>query len=171
MTVVKYPLDRLDKRLISIFAKDARMPMAEAAERAGVARPTAAARVKSLVERGSLRFAALVDASSAGDLTLALVGLKLDKYQLEESVKKIATLDEVSWAAVVTGRYDIIAQVVTEGGMPGLYDFLNTSLLEVGGIASSEMFVVMKATGKWTALPPGLLREWSGEESGAVDGA
>lgn len=164
---MKHPLDPLDKRLIGLFASDARMPMAEAATRAGVARPTAASRVKSLVERGVLRFAALIDASRADDLTIALVGLKLDQYQLDESVRKIATLDEVSWAAVVTGRYDIIAQIVTDSGMPGLYDFLNRSLLEVGGIASSEMFVVMKATGKWSSLPPGLLREWvtPGEDS------
>ncbi len=159
------PLTALDKRLISLFASDGRLPMAEAAVRAGVSRPTVASRVKALVDDGVLRFAALVDASRAGGLTVGLVGIKLEGHALEETVTKIAALDDVSWAAVVTGRYDIIAQVVTQGGMEGLYRFVNAGLNSVGGIASSEMFVVMKATGKWSSLPPGLLREWSTKAS------
>lgn len=159
------PLTPLDKRLISLFSADGRLPLAAAAELAGVSRPTVAARVKSLVDSGVLRFAALVDASRAGGLTVGLVGIKLEGHALEETVTKVAALDDVSWAAVVTGRYDIVAQVVTDGGMEGLYRFVNAGLNSVGGIASSEMFVVMKATGKWSSLPPGLLREW-GAKSG-----
>ena len=49
-------------------------------------------------------------------------------------VEALAALDDVNWAAVVTGRYDIIVEVVTAEGMTGLYDFLNVSLQEVGGI-------------------------------------
>ncbi len=158
------PLTPLDKRLISLLSTDGRMPLAEAATRAGVSRPTAASRVRSLVDSGVLRFAALIDASRAGGLTVGLVGIKLEGHALEETVTKIAALDDVSWAAVVTGRYDIIAQVVTEGGMEGLYRFVNAGLNSVGGIASSEMFVVMKANGKWSSLPPGLLREWSAKD-------
>lgn len=158
---MKKRFDSVDKRLVSLFATDGRLPLADAAEKAGLSRPTVTSRVKALLDAGVLRFAGLVDASKAGDLTIALVGLKLDQYRLEETVARIGSLDEVSWAAVVTGRYDIIAQVVTEQGMPGLYSFLTHSLNEVGGIASSEMFVVMKATGKWSSLPPGMLREWS----------
>lgn len=157
---MRKPITTLDKRLISLFAADGRLPLAEAANLAGVSRPTVASRVKALVEGGVLRFAALVDASQASNLTVALVGVKLDSHRLEETVAKIAALDNVSWAAVVTGRYDIIAQIVTEHGMHGLYDFVNEGLDSVGGIASSEMFVVMKATGKWSSLPPGMLREW-----------
>ncbi|MDZ4169668.1 MAG: Lrp/AsnC family transcriptional regulator [Coriobacteriia bacterium] len=157
---MRKPITALDKKLIGLFAADGRLPLAEAASMAGVSRPTVTSRVKALVDGGVLRFAALVDASRAGGLTVGLVGVKLDGHRLEETVTRIADLDDVSWAAVVTGRYDIIAQIVTEGGMDGLYDFVNTGLDSVGGIASSEMFVVMKATGKWSSLPPGLLREW-----------
>ena len=46
--------------------------------------------------------------------------------------------------------------------MNGLYDFLNVSPREVGGTNSSEMFVVMKATNRWTLLPTSLRRAWNG---------
>ena len=102
-----------------------------------------------------MRVAAVVDAFGLGGLTVALVGLTVDKHRLDEKVEQIAALPEVTWAAVVTGRYDIMAEVVTEDGMQGLYDFLNVSLREVGGIKASEMFVVMKAHNRWMVLPRG----------------
>jgi len=114
---------------------------------------------------GVLRVAGLVNAVEVRDLTIALVGLSLDKYRLDEELEQIAGLDEVIWAAVVTGRYDIIVEVATEDGMAGLYNFLTVSLQEVGGIGSSEMFVVMKARNKWVPLPSGMRRGWlSGPE-------
>ena len=77
-----------------------------------------------------------------------------------DGVLRLAALPEVTWAAVVTGRYDIMTEVATEEGMNGLYDFLNVSLREVGGINSSEMFLVMKAKNRWTLMPTSMRRAW-----------
>ena len=155
------PFDSLDKALIALLGEDGRLPLADLALKAGVSRPTVAARLKALMSDGSLRVAGLVDAFQAKGLTTAFVGLTVDKHRLDEKVEQIAALPEATWAAVVTGRYDIMAEVATEEGMNGLYDFLNVSLREVGGINSSEMFVVMKARNRWTLLPSSLRRAWS----------
>jgi Lrp/AsnC family transcriptional regulator, regulator for asnA, asnC and gidA len=158
---VTRPFDSLDKALIGLLGEDGRISLADLALSAGVSRPTAAARLKALMGNGSLRVAGLVDSFQAKGLTTALVGLTVDKHRLDEKVEQIAAVPEVTWAAVVTGRYDIMAEVATEDGMSGLYDFLNVSLREVGGINSSEMFVVMKARNRWTLLPTSLRRAWS----------
>ncbi len=154
-------IDPLDKVLIGLLASDGRLSTAEAAARAGVSRPTVASRLKALVNDGVLRVAGLVDTFQSHGLTTALVGLTVDHHLLDEKVEQIAAIPEVAWAAVVTGRYDIMAEVVTGDGMNGLYDFLNLSLREVGGINSSEMFVVMKARNKWMLLPTSMRRAWS----------
>jgi Lrp/AsnC family transcriptional regulator for asnA, asnC and gidA len=161
-------VDPLDKTLIGLLGEDGRLSLADLARRAGVSRPTVAARLKALAEDGVLRVAGLVDAFQAKGLTAALVGLTVDKHRLDEKVEQIAALPEVTWAAVVTGRYDIMAEVATDEGMNGLYDFLNVSLREVGGINSSEMFVVMKAKNRWTLLPTSMRRAWIGGP-GAAD--
>jgi Lrp/AsnC family transcriptional regulator for asnA, asnC and gidA len=83
-------------------------------------------------------------------------------------VERMAALDEVSWAAVVTGRYDIIAEVVSTEGMNGLYDFLNASLQKLGGIQSSEVFVVMKASHKWMLLPRAMTQSWTKANGGGA---
>ena len=155
------PIDSLDKTLIGLLGEDGRRSLVDLARRAGVSRPTAAARVRALVGDGVLRLAGLVDAFQAKGLTVALVGLTVDKHRLDEKVEQIAALPEVTWAAVVTGRYDIMAEVATEEGVNGLYDFLNVSLREVGGINSSEMFVVMKAKNRWTLMPTSMRRAWT----------
>jgi Lrp/AsnC family transcriptional regulator for asnA, asnC and gidA len=161
-------VDPLDKTLIGLLGEDGRLSLADLARRAGVSRPTVAARLKALAEDGVLRVAGLVDAFQAKGLTAALVGLTVDMHRLDEKVEQIAALPEVTWAAVVTGRYDIMAEVATDEGMNGLYDFLNVSLREVGGINSSEMFVVMKAKNRWTLLPTSMRRAWIGGP-GAAD--
>lgn len=155
------PADSLDRTIISLLSEDGRLSLADMAARARVSRPTVAARLKSLLADGVLRIAGLVDPSRLGGLTTALVGLTVDKHRLDEKVEQIAALPEVTWAAVVTGRYDIMAEVATENGMGGLYDFLNVSLRAVGGINASEMFVVMKARDHWLSLPGAIRGAWS----------
>ena len=153
-------LDPLEKHLIAQLGEDGRLPLAEAAQRAAVSRPTIASRLKALTGDKVLRIAGLIDAFQAKGLTTALVGLTVDKHRLDEKVEQVAALPAVTWAAVVTGRYDIMAEVATEDGVNGLYDFLNESLREVGGINSSEMFVVMKSSNRWILLPTSMRRRW-----------
>jgi len=157
---VKRGLDRLDKALIGTLFDDGRLAVAEIAARLGVSTPTVRTRLRALLSAGVLRVAGLVDASETPELTTAIVGLTLERFNLEEMVERLAALDQVNWAAVCTGRYDIIAEVVTPDGMNGLYDFLNESVQRLGGVQSSEMFVVMKSTHKWQLLPHALSDDW-----------
>jgi Lrp/AsnC family transcriptional regulator for asnA, asnC and gidA len=165
---MKRRLDPLDKALIGTLFADGRLAVSEIAARLSVSAPTVRGRLRGLLGAGVLRVAGLVDASQTPELTTAIVGLSLDRFNLDEMVERLAALDEVNWAAVVTGRYDIIAEVVTTEGMGGLYGFLNVSLQKLGGVQSSEMFVVMKASHKWMLLPPAMSGAWtSPDDNGA----
>lgn len=153
-------IDGLDKGIIALLADDGSRSATEVAERLGVTSPTVRSRLRALVARGVVTIVGLVDPFATGELTTAIVGLTLAGYTLDEKVEQLAALDDVTWAAVVTGRYDIIVEIVTGDGMTGLYDFLNVSLQEVGGISSSEVFVVMKAHSRPVRVPPRLRRKW-----------
>jgi len=56
---------------------------------------------------------------------------------------------------VVTGRYDVIAEVVVNGGMSDLYRLTTDIIPQVGNVAKSETFVIMKSKRKWVCLPEG----------------
>jgi Lrp/AsnC family transcriptional regulator for asnA, asnC and gidA len=149
--------DALDKRLIAALTEDGQLSAGKLAEDLGITGLTVWTRLRALLESGICRVSALVDPFRAHGLTVALVGITLNSHeQLGLKMESIAELPEVSWAAVVTGRYDIIAEVVLSESMTDLYRFMDEDLASVGGIASSESFVVMKAKRKWLCLPRGI---------------
>ncbi|MEF2144596.1 MAG: Lrp/AsnC family transcriptional regulator [Desulfovibrionaceae bacterium] len=160
--------DQLDLKIVSAFAEDGQMPAGRVAERIGITAPTVRSRLRGLLSSGMMRIAGVVDPYRMGGLTVALVGVTLQSHsQLGEKLDQISALENVSWVAVVTGRYDILVEVILSEEIGDLYRFLDEDLSSVGGIASSESFVIMKARRKWTYLPEKFRRLFA--VSGRVD--
>ena len=90
-----------------------------------------------------------------GVQTCALPILELHQ-ELDRKIEQISNLKQVHWAVVVTGKYDIIVEIVTRDGMQGIYRFLIEDLPKIGGIRSTESFAVMKAKNKWILPREGL---------------
>lgn len=162
---MKKTLDTADRRILAELAQDGQAGAGELAARLGVTAPTIRTRVRNMVAQGLMRVAGLVDPFQVRGLTVAMVGIKLMSHmQLDEKMEEISRLPDVNWVAVVTGRYDILVEVVLTEDIGDLYSFLDRDLSSVGGIASSESFVVMKARRKWIPLPRGA-RTWFAENS------
>lgn len=143
-------LDGLDRKLIHVLTQDGRMSAGSVAQFLGVTPPTVRARLDGLVRSGVLRIAALLNLSQTAKLNTVIVGISLEIHkQLDKKLEQISNLPQVHWAAAVTGRFDIIVEVILQNGIPGLYRFLTADLPRIGGIRSSESFVVMSARKKW----------------------
>ncbi|MGE4504362.1 MAG: Lrp/AsnC family transcriptional regulator [Desulfovibrionaceae bacterium] len=154
---MKQKIDEIDKRLLAALTEDGQRSAGQLAEELGVTGPTVRTRLKALLAGGICRVSALVDPFHVKGLTVALVGMTIHSHeQLGQKLDQVSTLPDVSWAAVVTGRYDIIAEVVLGEEVGELFRFMDEDLAGVGGIASSESFVVMKARRKWLCLPRGM---------------
>ena len=111
----------------------------------------------ALVRAGILHVAGLVNPSAASGLTTALIGINIEsRGQLAQQLEKLTSMKQVHWAVVVTGRFDIIAEVVVKGGMEDLYTFTSVDLPAVGRVTHCETFVVMRSSRKWIFLPDGL---------------
>ncbi len=156
---MKKDLDTIDKELVSRLSQDGRLSAGKIGEQLKVSTPTVRSRLKALMNSGAFKISGLIDSFKTRGITTALVGIRLDTYNLNEKLEEISNLDHVHWAAVVTGRYDVIADIVSTDGTRGLNDFLTEKLYKVGGIKSSEAFVVMKAKRKWVLLPPGIRKK------------
>ena len=154
--MTKKTFDAIDKQLICKLSEDGRLQAGKIGEHLNITSPTVRSRLKALTDTAVLKIAGLVDAFKTRGLTTALVGIRLDTYQLETKLEEISALDQVVWACVVTGQYDIIVEVISVEGMVGLHSFLSEKLYKVGGIKSSETFVVMKSKRKWILLPKGI---------------
>jgi len=156
----KKALDSLDKKLVRLLTEDGRIPVGDMAARLGVTAPTVRSRIKNLEKAGKLKITGLIDPFEHKDLITALIGLNILSYgKLDEILEKLANLDYVTWAAVVTGRYDVIAEVVVNGGMEDLYRLTTDIIPQVGNVAQTETFVIMKSKRKWVCLPEGF-QDW-----------
>ncbi len=156
---MKKNFDAHDRHLVATLTEDGQMSVGKVSERLGVTAPTVRSRLRNLITAGAVRVAALVNPMKAQGLTVALVGMSLQSTKmLDEKLENISQLDRVNWCAAVTGRYDIIVEITCTNDMGDLYDFLDKDLSQIGGINSSESFVVMKSKRKWLYLPEAVTR-------------
>jgi Lrp/AsnC family transcriptional regulator for asnA, asnC and gidA len=152
--MAKKVIDSLDNEIIRLLTEDGRMPIGDMAARLNVTAPTVRSRIKSLEESGMLKVSGLIDTYQHHDLTTALVGLNVRSHgKLGQILEKVSRLENVTWAAVVTGRYDIFAEVVVTGGAKELYRFTTEIIPKVGTVLKSETFVILKSRQKWVRLP------------------
>ncbi len=153
----KNSLDTLDNEIIRLLTEDGRMAVGDLANRLNVTAPTVRSRIKNLEEAGLLKVSGLVDTDRHEQLITALVGMNIRSHgKLGEILEKVARLEHVTWAAVVTGRYDIVAEVVVTGGPQELYRFTTDVIPKVGTVVRSETFVILKSKNNWVRLPKGV---------------
>jgi Lrp/AsnC family transcriptional regulator for asnA, asnC and gidA len=153
----KRSLDSIDNKIIRLLDEDGRMPIGDMAKRLHITAPTVRTRIKNLEEVGLLKVSGLVDPDRHPKITTALVAMSIRSHgKMDQILKKIADLDNVVWASVVTGRYDIVAEVVFKGGTEELYQFTTETILKMANVLRSETFVVMKSRKNWVRLPEGV---------------
>jgi Lrp/AsnC family transcriptional regulator for asnA, asnC and gidA len=150
-------LDALDNEIIRLLTEDGRMSIGEMAKKLSVTAPTVRKRIKLLEKKGIFNVAGLIDPSCHREMITALVAMSIrSDGKLDQVLDKIAQLPNVAWAAVVTGRYDIIAEVLCVGGKDELYRFTTETILKMANVIRSESFILMKSKNNWLRLPKGV---------------
>ncbi len=136
-------LDQIDRQIIAALQKDGREAFAQIAERLNVSPGMIRTRYNRLVELGVLRVVAITNPLRMGYSTMALIGIKAEGGRLMEVANRVAALDEVIYLIVVSGAYDIIAEVVCRD-QDDLLQFLTGRLYKIEGIRETESFMHLK---------------------------
>ena len=153
----KTNLDTLDNDIIRLLTENGRMPIGEMSKRLNVTAPTIRNRIKDLEKSGIFKVSGLIDPSKHREMITAIVAMSIQSNgKLDKILEKIAQLPNVVWAGVVTGRYDIIAEVVCVEGKDELYRFTTNTILKIGNVVRSETFIIMKSRQNWLCLPRGV---------------
>ena len=133
------------------------MPTGEMAKKLKVTSPTIRNRIKDLEKSGLFKVSALINPGKHREMITALVAMSVQSDgKLDQILEKISTLPNVVWAGVVTGRYDIMAEVVCVGGKDELYQFTTKTILSIGHVVRSETFLIIKSRHHWICLPEGV---------------
>ncbi len=136
-------LDAIDHKIIAALQQDGRMAFAQIAEQLNVSPGMIRVRYNHLVEMGVLRIVAITDPLRMGYNTMALIGIKTEGEKLLDVADRIAQLDEVIYLILVSGSYDIIAEVMCRD-QHHLLQFLTDRLYQIDGVRESESFIHLK---------------------------
>ena len=153
----KTNLDTLDNEIIRLLTENGRMPIGEMAKKLKVTSPTIRNRIKDLEKSGVFKVSGLIDPNKHQEMITALVAMSIKSDgKMDQILKKIGQLANVVWVGVVTGRYDIMAEVVCIGGKDELYRFTTETILKMGNVVRSETFIIMKSRHNWIRLHDGV---------------
>lgn len=137
-------IDRLDHRLIACLQRDGRRPFSHIAQELGVSEGTIRQRYQRLIDNGILEVVGVADPARMGFHTMAMIGIRVDNSRTTHDIaEEIAAFPEVSYAAMSTGSFDLLIEVISESNEE-FVQFLTEKLHLVAGIARTETFMLLK---------------------------
>ncbi|MCG8452295.1 MAG: Lrp/AsnC family transcriptional regulator [Spirochaetales bacterium] len=141
-------LDETDKGIVEHLRQE-HVSNTELARILDVSEGTIRQRLKRLRESGVLKVAAGIDPDALENQQAAMIAVNVGKATLLESkAKEIAQLPHVLAVSIVSGRYDLMAEVLVDSNH-GLVDFLTGELSKITDISASESFLLLKSYGKY----------------------
>jgi len=138
------PDDALNRSIITMLQQDGRMAFSEIAQDLGVSEGTIRNRVASMKQAGMLRIVAIADPVAVEYRTDAMLGLTVAPGHTPQAVaERLAGLSDVVYILWVSGRYDLLIEVVC-ANHDNFLSFLDREIHGRDDIASSETMSGLK---------------------------
>jgi len=135
-------IDELDIRLIEELQKDGRKQYVSIAKKLGFTEGTVRNRLKKMEKCGLARITALPNLEKIGYGFVVIMGLHVKISDLGLIGAKLAKNKNVCYLTFVTGRYDLLAIVVTKSPKD-LSRFIEKEVSNVPGVLGTETFVTL----------------------------
>jgi Lrp/AsnC family transcriptional regulator for asnA, asnC and gidA len=135
-------LDATDRRIIQVLQRNGRQSNAEISRVLGIGESSVRRRIDYLIENDVIQVVAVAEPLRVGYSIYALIGLTTSSGKTLAVSQKLREFREVTWLAVVAGRYDVMFAAVFEGPNE-LLRFLTVALGELPGIERSETFYIL----------------------------
>ncbi|MBR1810011.1 MAG: AsnC family transcriptional regulator [Paludibacteraceae bacterium] len=136
-------IDELDRKILDIITKNARIPFKDVAEQCGVSRAAVHQRVQRMYDLGVIIGSGyLVNPKSLGYHLCAYVGIILEKGNMYNSaVCEIEKIPEVVESHYTLGSYSILIKLYARDDMHLMS--LLSRLQEIPGIAQTETLTAL----------------------------
>ena len=135
-------IDNLDKKILSILSKNARIPFKDVAAECGVSRAAILQRVQHLINGGVITGSGFdVNPKSIGYSTCTYVGLNLERGSMyKDVVKQLKEIPEIVECHFTTGSYTMLLKVYARDNEQ-LMDLLNNKMQMIPGVVSTETLI------------------------------
>ena len=135
-------IDKLDKKILSILSKNARIPFKDVAAECGVSRAAIHQRVQHLIAGGVITGSGFdVNPKSIGYNTCTYVGMNLERGNMyKDVVEKLQDIPEIVECHFTTGPYTMLLKVYARDNAQ-LRDLPNNKLQMIPGVVSTETLI------------------------------
>ena len=135
-------IDELDKKILDIISKNARIPFKDVADECGVSRAAIHQRVQRLTDIGVISGSGYhINPKKLGFHTCTYVGLNLAKGSMyKEAIEQLKRIPEVVEAHFTTGPYGIIVKLYARDN-EHLMNLLNECIQEIPGVTGTETMI------------------------------
>ena len=138
-------IDDTNKAIIRLL-RDGRKPYSVIADELGITENTVRSRANKLLEDGVLRITGMVDPENVPGLQMIDMGVKLSTMELQKKAVEFMKLRGVVSVSIVTGRYDLIVELVlSEDEDLSLLQFFSQELTKLTEVLEVETYVVYKS--------------------------
>ena len=140
-------IDDLDKKIIKELRGDARRSYTKLAKVLKVSEGTIRNRVRNLQKRDIIKLEPVINPCAIGFNFIAVMALDVRVADLGTVADMLTKLPNVYYLASVTGRYDMVAIILSRSTQE-LSDFIKNHISSMPGILGSETLVnleVMKS--------------------------
>ncbi len=138
-------IDFLDKKILSILSKNARIPFKDVAAECNVSRAAIHQRVQHLIDAGVITGSGFdVNPKSLGYSTCTYVGINLEKGSMyKEVVQRLQHIPEVVECHFTTGPYTMLVKLYAKDNEQ-LMDLLNGKLQSIPGVVATETLISLE---------------------------
>ncbi len=138
-------IDNLDKKILTLVSKNARIPYLEVARECNVSGAAIHQRIQRLIKMGIIVGSEfIINPKSIGLLTCAYMGIYLQKAGLyNEVLKQLEQIPEIVECHYTTGGYSIFIKVITRDN-EHLKEILAGKLQKIEGIERTETFISLE---------------------------
>lgn len=140
-----YRIDNLDKKILNILSKNARIPFKDVAAECGVSRAAIHQRVQHLIENGIITGSGFdVNPKSLGYTTCTYVGMNLERGSMyKKVVEKLVNIPEIVECHFTTGSYTMLLKLYARDNEQ-LMELLNDQLQTIPGVVSTETLISLE---------------------------
>ncbi|MFW5796476.1 MAG: Lrp/AsnC family transcriptional regulator [Alkalispirochaeta sp.] len=144
----RHDLDQRDWEIIELL-RAGTISNSAVAKELGVSEGMIRQRIKQLRELGILSLRGLINPEILANRQVVWLGANVTESRLlDQKAAEIAQLDDVLSVSIVSGRFDLVIELLLDSHH-GLVDFLINELARINGITRTESFVTLKTYSKF----------------------
>ena len=140
-------IDGLDRKILSVLTKNARIPFLEIARRCRVSGAAIHQRIKQLTESGIIKGSQYqINPAGMGFRTCAFIGIQVQLHNPKSHLSvfdKIRKVPEIVECHHITGRYSLLVKVFTRDNVH-LKDIIVEKIQSIPEVTATETFISLQ---------------------------